>query len=88
MDILIRKEELMCSMSLSRPREAPMPEPLPCPECGEERLARSVENHRVEAGLTIERLRLFKCRACGACFLDDDAVHRIQRERAKRHVVA
>ncbi len=46
-------------------------------------MVRTVENCRVEDGLTVRRLRHFKCVSCGARFFDDDAVHRIQTERKK-----
>ena len=77
-------------MSSSPQREARMSEPLPCPECGAMRMAHTVEDCRAEDGLTVRRLRHFKCGACGARFFDDAAMHRIQSERAKlslAHVV-
>jgi hypothetical protein len=53
-------------------------------------LARTVENCRLDDGFSVKRLRHLKCRACGARLFDDEAMHRIQAERAKRglaHVV-
>ncbi|MBI2438134.1 MAG: hypothetical protein HYV36_04895 [Lentisphaerae bacterium] len=53
-------------------------------------MSRTVENCRLDDGLFIKRLRHFKCRACGARFFDDDAMHCIQSHRAKQflaHVV-
>ncbi len=44
----------------------------------------TVENCQTEDGLTIRRLRHLKCSACGARFFDDEAMHRIQKERANR----
>ena len=70
-------------MSSSRPSEAPMSEPLPCPDCGAARLVRSVETCRLADGLAVKRLRHFRCRACGARFFDDQAMGRIKAERAK-----
>ena len=64
-----------------------MSEPLPCPECGAFQLVRVVENCRLDSGISVKRLQHLKCRACGARFFDDEAVHRIQAERAKRQVV-
>ena len=73
-------------MSSSLQSEARMSEPFPCPECGAMRMAHTVENCRTEDGLILRRLRHLKCSACGARFFDDEAIHRIQRERAKRSV--
>ena len=47
-------------------------------------MAYTVENCQTEDGLTIRRLRHLKCRTCGARFFDDEAMHRIQKERATR----
>jgi len=49
-------------------------------------MARTVETCRLEDGLTVKRLRHFKCGSCDARFFDDDAMHRIQAEREKRSV--
>jgi hypothetical protein len=46
-------------------------------------MAYTVENCRTEDGVTVRRLRHLKCGACGARIFDD-AMHRIQSERAKR----
>jgi transposase-like protein len=45
-------------------------------------MVRTAEDCRLDYGLSIRRLRHFKCHACGARFFDDDAMHRIQSERA------
>lgn len=74
-------------MSSSPQKEARMSEPLPCPECGALEMAQTVANCRIDVGLSVKRLRHFRCRACGARLYDDDAMHRIQRERAK-HTLA
>jgi predicted RNA-binding Zn-ribbon protein involved in translation (DUF1610 family) len=73
-------------MSLSRRKEARISEPLPCPECGKVRMMRTVETCRLEDGFTVRRLRHYKCRACGARFFDDHAMHRIQAERGTRDI--
>ncbi len=73
----------MSSTSSSRPNEAPMSEPLPCPECGEMKLVRVSETCQVAEGPTVPRLRHHKCGACGARFFDDAAMHAIQRAREK-----
>jgi hypothetical protein len=39
-------------------------------------------------GLTVKRLRHYKCRSCGARLFDDAAIHRIQQERAERPMAA
>ena len=49
-------------------------------------MVRTVENCRLDDGLRVIRLRHFKCQACGARFFDDDAMHRIQSERAAQGV--
>ena len=64
-----------------------MSEPLPCPECGALKMAHVAEGCRLDDGLILKSLRHLKCRACGARFFDDEAMHRIQAERAK-HVLA
>ena len=46
-------------------------------------MAQTVENCRLDDGLSVKRLRHFKCRTCGARLFDDDAMHRIQSERAE-----
>lgn len=71
-------------MSSSHPREAPISEPLPCPDCGKIQMTRTVETCRLEDGLTIKRLRHYKCQSCGARFFDDEAMHRIQFQRASQ----
>ncbi len=73
-------------MSSSPRREAQTSERLPCPECGAMELGRVVENCRLDDGVSVKRLPHFKCRACGARFFDDGAMHRIQAERAKQQV--
>lgn len=59
-----------------------MPEPFPCPECGDVGMVRVVENCRLDDSFLVKRLAHFKCRSCGARFFDDAAMHRIQAERA------
>ena len=71
-------------MSSSPQREARMSEPLPCSECGAMQMAVVVGNCRLDDGLSVKHLRHFRCRACGARFFDDEAMHRIQTERAKQ----
>ena len=73
-------------MSSSRPRKAQMSEPLPCPECDAVRMVHVVENCRLDDGLLVQQLPHFKCGACGARFFDDEAMHCIQAERAKRQM--
>jgi len=68
-------------MSSSRPREAQISEPLPCPECGKAEVVSVVETFRFADGLTIKRLRHYRCRSCGARLFDDDAMHRMRQQR-------
>lgn len=70
-------------MSSSRPREAPMSETLPCPECGIEAMKLVVETCRLKDGLSVPRLRHFRCQACGARFFTDEAMDAIQSRREK-----
>ena len=70
-------------MSSSPQREARMSQPLPCPECGAVKMTHVVGSCRLDDGLTVKSLRHFRCRACGAKFFDDEAMHRIQAERTK-----
>ena len=76
--------EMTYSMSLSHPKEAPISEHLPCPECSKVQMTRTVETWRLGDGLAVKRLRHYKCRSCGARFFDDDAMHCIQSIRASR----
>ena len=73
-------------MSSSPRKEAPMSKAFPCPECGAARMVRTVEDCRLDDGLSVRRLRHFRCQACGARFFDDDAMHRIQSERAAQGI--
>ena len=73
-------------MSSSRANAVPTCDLLPCPECGAEKMARVVENCRLEDGLLVRRLRHFRCRACGTRFFDSDAMHCIQALRAGQAV--
>ncbi len=41
-----------------------------------------VETCHLSDGLTVKRLRHYRCRSCGARFFDDAAMHRIQQQRA------
>ncbi len=50
-------------------------------------MAYTLEDCRTEDGLTIRRLGHLKFSACGTRFFDDDAVHRIQKERASHPLV-
>ncbi len=68
-------------MSLSHRKEALMSEPLPCPECGEMKLVRTVETYQLTDGLTIKKLRHYKCRSCNSHFFDDHAMKQIQKTR-------
>ncbi len=63
-------------------------EPFPCPERGKVEVVSVVETCRLADGLTVKRLRHYKCRSCGARLFEDAAIHRIQEERADRHVAA
>jgi hypothetical protein len=45
-----------------------------------------VEDYPLDDGVVVRRLHHFKCGDCGARFLDDEAMHRIQLERKKRSV--
>jgi transcriptional regulator NrdR family protein len=74
----------MSFMSSSHPKRAAISEPLPCPECGQIKMTRTVETCHLEDGLTIKRLRHYKCRSCGSRFFDDDAIHDIQSIRASQ----
>jgi predicted RNA-binding Zn-ribbon protein involved in translation (DUF1610 family) len=75
-------------MSSAHQREAPISEPLPCPDCGKTELVTVVETCRLADGLTVKKLRHYKCRSCGARLFDDAAMHRIQQERAEHPVAA
>ena len=74
----------MCSMFSSRPSEAPISEPLPCPACDETAVVRTQEDCQLEDGLAVKALEHFKCSTCGARFFDDVAIHRVQAERARQ----
>jgi hypothetical protein len=47
-----------------------------------------VETCRLADGLTVKRLRHYRCRSCGARFFDDAAMHRIQEQRAAARLAA
>jgi hypothetical protein len=53
-------------------------------ECGKTEVVSVVETCRLADGVTIKRLRHYKCRTCGARLFDDAAMHRIQQQRAER----
>lgn len=57
---------------------------MPCPECGEDRLMRVVEDCPLDDGFAVRRLPHHKCQSCHARFFDDAAIHRIQSERQRR----
>ncbi|MHC4227174.1 MAG: hypothetical protein ACYSW0_07055 [Planctomycetota bacterium] len=46
------------------------------------RMIRIVETCQLDDGLTVKKLAHYKCSSCGSRFFDDDAMHRIQAERA------
>jgi transcriptional regulator NrdR family protein len=71
-------------MSSYPPKEAPIIKPLPCPECGQVQMIRVIETCQLEDGFTVKKLRHYKCQTCGARFFDDEAMNRIQTERAAR----
>lgn len=75
-------------MSPSNRKEAPISEPLPCPECRKTELVSVVETCRLADGLTVKRLRRYRCRFCGARLFDAAAMHRIQQQRAESPVTA
>jgi predicted RNA-binding Zn-ribbon protein involved in translation (DUF1610 family) len=75
-------------MSLSRLKEAPISEPFSCPECGKVELISVTETCQLADGLTIKRLRHYKCRSCGTRLFDDAAMHRVQEYRAEHHTAA
>ena len=71
-------------MSSFHPKEAPIFESIPCPECGEVQVTSTIETCRLSDGLIVKKLQHYKCQSCGARFFDDDAMHRIQAVRASR----
>ena len=73
-------------MSSSRPREARISEPFPCPTCGKTQVVSVVETCRMGDGLVVKKLCHCKCRSCGARLFDDAAMHHIQRQRAEHPV--
>ena len=75
-------------MSSSHRKEAPTSELLPCPQCGKTQMVCVVETVRLENGVTVEKLRHYKCGACGSRFYDDQAIHRIQAARKSRSTSA
>jgi hypothetical protein len=84
----IHSQEWTLFMSSFHPKEAPISEPFPCPECGKIEMVSVVETCQLADGLTIKRLRYYKCRSCGERLFDDPAMHRIQQYRAEHHVPA
>ncbi|MGD0655192.1 MAG: hypothetical protein ABSA16_12665 [Thermoguttaceae bacterium] len=70
-------------MSSSHLKEALISEPFPCPECGKIEMVSVIETCHLADGLTIKRLRHYKCRSCAARLFDDAAMHRIQEQRAE-----
>ena len=69
-------------MFLSSQNAARTSDPYPCPECGEVSMVQVVETCHLHDGLTVRKLRHLKCQSCSARFFDDEAMHRIQAERA------
>jgi transposase-like protein len=51
-------------------------------------MTRSVATCRLEDGFIVKGLRHYKCQSCDARFFDDEAIHRIQTERAMRGLMA
>ena len=58
------------------------------PECGKVQSTRVVETCPLDNGLTVKKPRHLKCRACDGRFFDDNAMRRIQMERATRSLMA
>jgi hypothetical protein len=77
----------MYSMSSSPQNEVLTSEPLPCPECGALQMTKMIADCRLNDGVVVKRLQHFKCRACGATLFDDEAMHKIQAQRARHPVV-
>ena len=78
----------MSFMSSSRQKEALISEPFPCSECGRVEMVSVTEACHLAGGVTVKKLRHYKCRACGARLFDDDAMHRIGQERAEHPLAA
>jgi DNA-directed RNA polymerase subunit M/transcription elongation factor TFIIS len=83
-----KAETEMVVDDLSPEREAPIVEPFSCAECGRQEMITVTETCRLADGLSVKRLRHYKCRSCGARLFDDDAMHRIQEQRATHPGVA
>jgi hypothetical protein len=75
-------------MYLSHPKEVPISEPFPCPECRKIEMVTIVEKCQLADGLIIKRLSYYKCRSCGTRLFDDAAMHRIQEYRAEHHTAS
>lgn len=60
------------------------PGPLPCPDCGNGRIFRTVETHTLPDGFSIPNLPHWKCRRCRARFFDDVSMHLIETARKNR----
>lgn len=72
-------------MFSSRPKEALISEPYPCPECARSQLEHVVETFRLADGIKVSKLRHLKCRSCGARFFDDEAMRAIRLVRERHH---
>lgn len=75
-------------MSSYHQKETRISEPFLCPECGKAKVITVTETCRLTDGMTVKRLRHYKCESCGFRLFDDDAMHRIQQERAEHSVAA
>ena len=75
-------------MSSYHPKEAPTSKTLPCPECGKAAMRTVVKDCVLDDGAKIPKLRHYKCRACGALFFDDEAMHVIQSQRSSHALAA
>jgi DNA-directed RNA polymerase subunit RPC12/RpoP len=51
-------------------------------------MSRVVETCKLEDGLVVKKLAHYKCSYCGSRFFDDEAMHRIQIERAPQGSLA
>ncbi len=70
-------------MSSFHQREALIPEPFPCPDCGETAVQTMTETFQLSDGFSVKKLSHFKCSNCGSRFFTDQAIHQIQAARQK-----
>lgn len=73
-------------MSSFHQREARISEPYPCPDCGADAMITVNENCVLSDGLKVKKLKHLKCTACGKRYFDDEAMHKIQYQRAESSV--